>query len=161
MKLDIIVAASENRVIGKDNKMPWHLPADLKLFKVNTLGHNIVMGRNTFESIGKPLPGRKNIVLSRNINYNPEGVINLHSWEEVFNEIKEEKTFLIGGGQLYLEALERNFIHKILLSKIHAIFDGDVFFPDPLNYKFTKSAEILYEKDEKNIYDFTLEVWIK
>lgn len=129
MKISIIVAMAVNRVIGMDNKMPWYLSADLKKFKQITMGHPILMGRKTFESIGKPLPGRINIVITRNKNYHRSGC-------QVFNEIDRamgscldyDELFVIGGSTLYETILP--VADCLYLTLIHQSFDGDTFFPE-------------------------------
>jgi dihydrofolate reductase len=129
MKLSLIVAMAENRTIGLNKEMPWHLSADLKKFKKITMGHPIIMGRKTFESIGKPLPGRKNIIISRNSNYLQEGC-------EVFNSLdsalescsKEEEIFVIGGATLYESILEKS--DRLYITEIKKSFAGDTWFPE-------------------------------
>ncbi len=151
--ISIIVAMANNRVIGKDNKMPWHLPADLQHFKKVTLGKPIIMGRKTYESIGRPLPGRKNIVISRNADYELEGCETATSVKSAFELVKdEEEIFIIGGGYLYSELL--NQADKLYLTFIDLDVDGDTQFPDyaQLNLKETKREK--HHKDEKNPYDY-------
>lgn len=129
MKLSLIVAMSANRVIGHDNKMPWHLSADLKRFRAITMNSPIVMGRKTFESIGKPLIGRTNIILSKNANYQPEGCLVFHSLElalETAQNLSKE-VFIIGGATLYEMALP--LAKRLYLTDIQAEFEGDTFFP--------------------------------
>lgn len=128
-KVTIIAAIDENRVLGKDNELIWHLPEDLKRFKRLTTGHAIIMGRKTFESLPKALPNRHNIVVTRNQNYTKEGITVCHSLEEAIQNASEDKQpFVIGGGQIYEQALE--WASVIELTKIHAQFEGDVFFPE-------------------------------
>ena len=130
MKISLIVAMASNRVIGLNNKMPWHLSADLKKFKKITMGSPILMGRKTYESIGKPLPGRTNIILSKNLDYRQDGCL-------VFNDIKTalknacekaDEVFIIGGSDLYEAILP--FADTIYLTIINKEFQGDAFFPD-------------------------------
>ena len=130
MKISLIVAMAANRVIGLDNKMPWHLSADLKKFKAITMGSPIVMGRKTYESIGKPLPGRSNIIISRNLDYQQTDCL-------VFNDIKTaieasskdaEEIFIIGGAELYKATLPH--ADNLYLTLINQDFDGDTFFPE-------------------------------
>lgn len=130
MKISLIVAMSANRVIGRDNKMPWHLSADLKRFRAITMNSPILMGRKTFESIGKPLDGRTNLILSKNPNYQPEGCHVFHSLETALDAAKNygEELFIIGGATLYEIALP--FAQRLYLTDIEAEFEGDTFFPD-------------------------------
>src|SRR6185437_4993177 len=127
MKLSIIVAASKNLVIGKNNSLPWHLPADLKYFKKVTMGHCIIMGRKTYESLSKPLPGRPNIVITRDSNYgNNNGIIICTSLQEAYDQAKlkgESEAFIIGGAQIINEAIKT--VDKIYLTEIDAIIEGD------------------------------------
>lgn len=118
-----------NRVIGKDNKMPWHIPNELAYFKEKTMGKAIVMGRNTFESIGRPLPGRLNIVITRNTSYNPEGVTVVHSIEEAIEIARKhhEEVMVIGGEQIFKEVLP--YTDLIYVTLIQNEFEGDTFFP--------------------------------
>jgi dihydrofolate reductase len=117
-----------NRVIGRENNLPWHLPADLKWFKKNTIGKTIVMGRKTFESIGRPLPGRTNIVLSRDEDYVADGCVVVHTIEEAFQVVEdEEEIMIIGGAQLFRQLISR--ASRLYLTRIDAEFDGDSFFP--------------------------------
>ena len=151
--ISIIVAMANNRVIGKNNKMPWHLPADLAHFKKVTFGKPIVMGRRTYESIGRPLPGRKNIVISSNPEYMLKGCETATSVESAFELVKnEEEVFIIGGGYLYSQLLPK--ADKLYLTFIDLDTDGDTQFPDfrQLNLKEEKREK--YLKDEKNPYDY-------
>ncbi len=124
--LTIIAAISENNVIGKDGKIPWHISEDLKRFKSLTLGHSVIMGRKTFESLGKPLPERKNIVITHQKNYNPPEVTVVHSFEEALN-LCSGKVFVIGGSSVYREALPHADVLEI--TRVHKHVDGDVYFP--------------------------------
>ncbi|MBB13551.1 MAG: diacylglycerol kinase [Flavobacteriaceae bacterium] len=126
--ITIIAAISENRVLGKDNKLIWHLPEDLKRFKKFTSGHSIIMGRKTFESLPKALPDRHNIVVTKNKEFSAEGVTVCHSLVEAINASGDDlQPFIIGGGQIYHQAIE--LADKIELTKIFKLFEGDVFFP--------------------------------
>lgn len=131
--LSIIVAQARNRVIGRDNKMPWHLPADLKHFKALTLSHPVIMGRKTFESIiaslGKPLPGRDNIVISRNAHFSAPGCIVAGSLEHALTACANApEAFVIGGGEIYRQALP--LAQRLYLTEIDADFDGEARFPE-------------------------------
>ena len=150
MTFSLIVAATLNGVIGKDNQMPWHLPADLAWFRQNTTGKPVIMGRKTFESIGRPLPKRTNIVLSRK-PYEYEGVIWKESLESALEAVKEsEEIMLIGGGELFKQYLP--YADKLYLTQIQAHIDGDTFFP-LLNWdEWEIEFEQYSEKDEQNPY---------
>jgi dihydrofolate reductase len=130
MKLSLIVAMSANRVIGCDNKMPWHLSADLKRFRMITMNSPILMGRKTFESIGKPLDGRTNLILSKNPTYQPDGCLVFDSLEMALEKAQNfgDELFIIGGATLYEIALP--FAERLYLTDIQAEFDGDTFFPE-------------------------------
>lgn len=128
MTLSIIVAMSKNHVIGRDGKLPWHMPEDFKRFKQITLGHPIIMGRKTFESIGHPLPGRQNIVVTHNQNFKVEGTTICHSFDEALEACGERDSFVIGGAEIFAEALP--FADKIYLTLIEKNMEGDTFFPE-------------------------------
>lgn len=155
--ISAIVAHAENRVIGKDNKMPWHLPADLKHFKDITTGHPILMGRKTFESIGKALPNRTNIILTRDAFFAaPPGTVVVHSLEAALDEVKKiaaSELFIIGGAQLYEQFLP--IIQKLYLTTIHQTFEGDTFFPKLNETEWETMAEEHHEADEKNAYGYS------
>ncbi len=129
MKISLIVAMASNRVIGADNKMPWHLPADLKRFKQITMGSPVLMGRKTHESIGRPLPGRTNIIISRNSQFESKGCLIFSDIELALDSLHEQQeVFVIGGTSLYEALLSKaNFIY---LTKIHQEFTGDTYFPE-------------------------------
>jgi dihydrofolate reductase len=130
MTVSIIVSMSENRVIGKDGRLPWHVPEDVRWFKEKTLGHIVIMGRKTFESIGKPLPGRQNIILSRNREYRVKGALVVHSLEEALKMVhgSYDELFIIGGETLYRQALQ--YTHRIYFSLIEGRYEGDTVFPE-------------------------------
>lgn len=158
LKLTLIVAAAENNAIGKGNKMPWHLPDDFKYFKKNTLDHSIVMGRKTFESIGKALPERRNIVITRDLNYKAEDIDVANSLEEVLTYCRDEREiFIIGGAEIYRQTLP--LAQKVLLTRVHTTVDGDAFFPAliPTDWKLISSET--YQKDEKHAFDYSFEVY--
>ncbi|PQL96082.1 dihydrofolate reductase [Apibacter adventoris] len=153
----IIVAMDENNAIGKDNQLLWNLPDDLKRFKKLTLNHPVIMGRNTFESITKPLPNRLNIIISNNLNYIvPEGAILTHSLQEAIEIAKkvDADPFVIGGSTIYKQALD--FIDAIEVTRVHTkVNEADTFFPNLNLSKWNKTYEEFHPKDEKHIYDFT------
>jgi len=129
MKLSLIVAMATNRTIGIDKKMPWHLSADLKKFKAITMGHPILMGRKTFESIGRPLPGRQNIVISRDTSYQQEGCLVFNDLEIALEHLADqEEVFVIGGATLYEATVVR--ADRLYITQIHKEFSGDTWFPD-------------------------------
>jgi len=139
MKISIIVAMASNRVIGRDNQIPWRLPGDLPRFKRITMGHPIIMGRKNHESIGRLLPGRKNIILTRQPDYHVDGAVVCHDFDEAIGRhcAGEEEIFIIGGADIYRMALPRT--DRIYLTQIHEPIAGDVFFPafDPGEYRET------------------------
>ena len=158
MNLSIIVAMSKNRVIGKDNKMPWHLSSDLKNFKKITIGKTIIMGRLTYDSIGKPLPERKNIVLSRNL-IDPDVFI-FDNFEEVLNFTKDEdEVFIIGGQDIYSQTIDK--VNKLYLTTIDANIEGDKYFPEIDISKWKKIRSENFSKDQNNTHDFVSELYIK
>ena len=128
MSLSIIVAIAKNGVIGLKNRLPWHLPEDLKHFKEITLGHPILMGDRTFESLGKPLPGRENVVLTLDKNYSAKGVVIIHSLDEAVKRYATKEAFVIGGATIYKLALP--LADKLYLTLIDKDFEGDAFFPE-------------------------------
>lgn len=161
MKLSIIVATSLNDVIGVNNQLPWHLPADLKYFKLLTTGHTILMGRKTYESIGRPLPNRLNLVITRSKSFEVAGVTVKHSIEEALEFCKnQEEVFIIGGDTIYRQMLP--YAQNIYVTKVHTtIENGDAFFPslDPKQWHLNSS--VFHEKDDKNVFDYTFEVYEK
>ncbi len=153
--LSIIVAVSENNVIGKDNDLIWHLPRDLKHFKDTTTGHYIIMGRKTFESNGRPLPNRTNVIITRDKNYTAEGCIVVHSLEEAIKKAENDsEPFIIGGGKIYEQALPS--VDRIYLTKIHHSFDGDTYFPELDMNEWVVTDKRDFEPDEKNRYPFSI-----
>lgn len=160
MILSLLVAASENNVIGKNNQLPWHLPNDLKYFKNLTWGMPILMGRKTFDSIGKPLPGRKSIVITRNKDWEYEGVDVVHSIEEAVQKAESygvKEIFVIGGAEIFKTSLSA--ANRIYLTRIQQDFDGDVFFPEVSEKEWELTSSRYCEADEKNAYPHTYQVW--
>ena len=154
-KLTLIVAVSENNVIGKDNDLIWRLRNDLKRFKALTSGHCIIMGRKTFESFPKPLPNRTHIVITRQLNYKvPEGVKVVNSLEAAIEASKEDSCpYVIGGGEIYKQGL--GFVDLIELTKVHHNFEGDTFFPE-IDVKIWEEINCVYnEKDDLHKYPFS------
>ena len=160
MKVSLIVAVSQNGMIGKDNDLIWHLPKDMKFFKDTTLGHHVIMGRKNFESIPhkfRPLPNRTNIVITRQSDYKAEGSIVVNSVEEALKVAKsneENEAFIIGGGQIYKIALEKNLVDRIYLTRINGSFDGDTFFPE-LNSDWIEVNREDFFQDENHKYDYS------
>jgi len=146
MKVALIVAVSENNVIGRDNQLPWHLPEDLQYFKSVTMGKPILMGRKTYDSIGRPLPGRANIVITRDPNWTAEGVIVVNSLEDAMaegaqacNATESDEIMVIGGAQIYRDCLP--IADKLYLTKVDAEIEGDAFFPEIDNNQWQKTSE--------------------
>ena len=150
--ISLIAAMARNRIIGKDNDMPWHLPADLAHFKRVTMGKPVIMGRRTYESIGFPLPGRKNVVITRNADYAPEGIVVVDSIEAALSEVGDaDEVMIIGGGQLYREMLP--YADRLYLTQIQADIEGDTEFPDYTVFEWKEIDREVYEADDKNAYD--------
>lgn len=153
--LTLIVAAGENNEIGKDNDLIWHLRDDLKRFKSLTSGHHIIMGRKTFESFPKPLPNRTHIVISRQTNYQvPEGVQVVNSIEDALIIAKtDNQPFIIGGGEIYKQAMA--FAEKIELTRVHATFNADTFFPEIDTTVWKETESEIHSQDENHKYAFS------
>ena len=149
--INLIVACSRNKVIGIENKLPWHLPSDLKRFKEFTTGNTIIMGRKTYDSIGKALPNRKNIVISRNPNLKLNDAEVVTSIEDAL-KFSENKVFIIGGEQIYLYAMP--FANKILMTLIHDDIEGDAFFPaiDEVEWVINERSEVYEENGIRYSY---------
>jgi len=145
--VSIIAAMSENRVIGRDGKLPWYIPEDLQHFKKLTEGGAVIMGRKTYESIGKPLPNRLNIVITREKDKTINGCITVNSIKDAISKANsEKKIFIIGGGEIYKKSL--NFANKVYLTKVHQHIEGDTFFPN-LNDRWKE-----IEREDKEGYSF-------
>lgn len=154
MRLTAIVAMSENHVIGYKNKLPWHLPADMHRFKTLTLGKPIIMGRTTYESIGRPLPERCNIVITRDTSFQAPGCVVANSIEGALAAADySEEVVVIGGAKLYAYLLPR--IQRIYMTIIHHDFNGDTYFPELNMQEWRESERELYEPDDKNAYSYT------
>ena len=166
MKVSLIVAASENHVIGKDNDLIWHLPKDMKHFKETTQNHFVIMGRKNFESIPhkyRPLPNRTNVVITRQTSYEAEGCIVVNSVEEALSKAKEAndaEPFIIGGGEIYRLALENNLVDRIYITRVHKKYDGDTFFPE-LNGNWKLVTSEKHKADKKHVCDYSFEVYEK
>ncbi|KMQ58686.1 dihydrofolate reductase [Chryseobacterium angstadtii] len=155
----IVVAMGEKNEIGFENKLLWHLPKDLKHFKDITSGHPIIMGRKTYESIGKPLPNRTNIVISRKKDWFEEGILIVGSIKEAVKFAKkiDEHVFIIGGGNIYEQTIE--IVDKLEVTLVKADLEADTFFPKISPKIWKKTEEIFHEKDEKNEYDFFFQTY--
>ena len=163
MIISLIVAAAENNAIGKDNKMMWHLPIDMKFFKNTTWGFPVIMGRRSFAAMGdKALPGRQNIVITRQKDYKAPGAVVVNSLDDalfVARDADTKEVFVIGGGEIYKEALPK--ASRLYVTRVQAVLQGDVFFPsfDEKKWKLVSSREV--KADDKHAYDFTFQVWEK
>ncbi|WP_104041825.1 type 3 dihydrofolate reductase [Vibrio hyugaensis] len=156
MIISMIAAMADNRIIGKDNQMPWHLPADFAWFKRCTMGKPVVMGRKTYDSIGRPLPGRLNIVISRDAALSIEGVTTVTSIEQALEVAGDsEEVMIIGGGAIYAACLA--IANKLYVTNIEAEIEGDTQFPDWGN-EFKETYSEAYQADEKNAYNMRFTV---
>lgn len=153
--ITMIAAAAENDALGKDNELLWHLPDDFKRFKHLTTGHKIIMGRKTYESFPKPLPNRTHIIITRDETYTTtyEQCIVVHSLEEALSLVKNEDAFIIGGGEIYKQG--EKYSNRIELTRVHASFNADTFFPEIDNKNWSMISEEYHPKDEKHKVDFT------
>ena len=160
MIVSTIGATAKNNVIGKDNDIPWYLPADLKYFKKMTLNHHIIMGRNCYESIGKCLPKRTNMILTRNPFYIVSNCYVLDSLEEalkIAEENGEEEVFIIGGAQIY--ELGMKYTNKLYLTEVELEVEGDIIFPEINMDEWKLLSEEAYEADEKNKHNYTFKIF--
>ena len=159
MIISLVAAASDNNVIGKDNKLLWHLPTDLKYFKNVTWAMPVIMGRKTFESLGKPLNGRYNIVITRKKNWQPEGVVVVNDLPAAYKAAEAadaKEVFVLGGGEIYAQAIGN--ADKIHLTRVHAKLEGDTHFP-LIDASWKLSYRVDFPQDEKHAYPFSIEVW--
>ena len=160
MMITIVAAAAENNALGKDNDLIWRLPDDFKRFKALTSYHHIIMGRKTFESFPKPLPNRKHVVVTRQENYKNETIEVVHSLEEAIQfSSTEDEIFIIGGGEIYKQALP--FVDKIELTRVHGEFEADAFFPEIDEKKWDLVNSEFHDKDEKHKYSFSYLTFLK
>ncbi|HEU5052192.1 MAG TPA: dihydrofolate reductase [Hanamia sp.] len=160
--LSHIVAASENNIIGVKNGLPWNLPNDFRYFKNKTWAMPVIMGRSTYESMKKDLPGRINIVVTRRKDWKPENVFIVHSVDEAIKKAKESEAneiFIIGGGKIFQETM--NIVDKIYLTRVHTIVEGDTSYPDIDIVKWNLVSEEPHEADQKNNYAYSFQVWEK
>jgi len=162
MIVKLIVAKAENNAIGKGNDLIWRLPADLKFFKRTTLGHTLIMGRKTFESIGFPLPGRTTIIVTRDKNYKKEGCKIAHSIEGALDLVdNDESPFIAGGATIYNQALEKGLIDEMIITEVHENFEADAFFPKIDMEEWTEVLREINESDEKNKYRYSFVTYKK
>lgn len=157
-----IVAASENNIIGIKNGLPWRLPNDFKYFKNKTWGMPVIMGRNTYESLKKDLPGRINIVLTKKKDWNAKNVFVTHEIDEAIEKAEEsgaKEIFVIGGGEIFTQTMEK--VNRIYLTRVHTRVEGDTSYPELEKSKWKLVKEEPHEADEKNNYPYTFEVWEK
>ena len=158
----MIVAASDNNAIGKNNQMLWHLPADLKFFKEKTSGYTIVMGRKTFEALGKPLPNRTHVIITRNKQYKPHDTVVVHSLQAAIdycNKAQQNEVFVIGGGEIYKQAMP--LVHKIYLTRVHGTFEADTYFPEVDLNEWRLTEQRKYAADEKNPLSMTFCLYVR
>ncbi len=160
MIVSLIAIMDKGRGLGFENKLSWHLPDDLKRFKATTKGHAIIMGRKTFESIGRPLPDRKNIIITRNANYSAPGCIVAHSIEEALKEARDEsEVFIIGGAEIYTLSLP--YANKMYLTFVDAEIPADAYFPEFNEGEWNVVAIKTHGKDEKHPYEFSYKEYEK
>jgi dihydrofolate reductase len=165
MRKALIVAMSQNRVIGRNNQLPWYLPGDLKYFKQATMGKPIIMGRKTWDSIGRPLPGRMNVIISRNTQWRaPDGTVAAASLSEAMNKASahaelegSEEVMIIGGGQIYAEALP--VVDRMYITKVHADIDGDAFFPEVNWEEWKEIGREDFSASGNNPYDYSFVIY--
>ena len=160
MKITLIAAMAENRVIGRDNALPWHLPADLARFKQRTEGHVVIMGRRTFESVGRPLPNRRSIVITRKRDYHPPGAEIARSLEEALErarESKQDEVFILGGAEIYALALPD--VDRLEFTIVHADVSGDTFFPECDLSEWTLIDQQRHEADDRHAHAFSFRTY--
>ena len=160
--LSHIVAASENNIIGIKNGLPWHLPNDFKYFKNKTWGMPVIMGRHTFESMKKDLPGRINIVVTKKTDWHRKNVFVTHTIEEAIAKAKEsdaKEIFIIGGGEIFKQTM--GIVNKIYLTRVHTTVEGDTSYPEINKTQWKMISGESFSADEKNNYPYTFEVWSK
>jgi dihydrofolate reductase len=157
MKLAAIVVTDQNNAIGRNNQLLCHLPADLKFFKATTMGSPVIMGRKTYESIGRLLPGRKNVVVTRSSDYRIEGAEIYHTVEAAIAGCTEEKVFIIGGAEMYRQTLP--LVSEVYRTLIRHSFEADAWFPDLEEHHFVKVWEECHEPDGKNAYAYCFQKW--
>jgi dihydrofolate reductase len=153
MDWSFIVAVSEDGVIGKDGALPWKLSADLKFFKAKTIGKTVLMGRKTWDSIGRPLPNRKNVVLTRQKGWEAEGAEVIHNWKDAIDRFSKETVVVIGGADIYRQVMAKDLIFEFFVTEVKCRIEGDANFEAPVEEKWSKERLSEVFKDEKNDYD--------
>lgn len=165
--VSLIAAVAENKVIGKDNDLVWHLPEDMRFFRETTKGHYVITGRRNYESIPekyRPLKGRTNVVVTHDVSYKAPGAFVVNSLEEaimVASNSGDEEVFLIGGGQIYKEALEKNLVDRMYLTLIQGVFEGDTFFPDFDEDRWEITSERFHSADDENSHGMVFRIYDK
>ena len=156
MTVKLIVAISTNNAIGKDNNMLWHLPNDFKFFKGTTLGHTLIMGRKTFDSIGRPLPGRTTIIITRDKNYSKDKCKIAHSIEEALEMVEnDDSPFIAGGATIYKQALEKGLIDEMIITEVDEAFDAEVFFPEFSKTEWIETSRESHPADKKHKFNYS------
>lgn len=162
MLLSLIVAASENNAIGKNNQLLWHLPNDMKFFKNTTWGMPVIMGRKTFEALGKALPGRFNIVITRQPGWSAENVVVAESIDDAISKATETNClegFIIGGGEIYRQSIE--IANRLYITRVHVELEGDAHFPEVDESKWKKIFNLDFGADEKHAFPYSFQTWEK
>lgn len=158
--VSIIVAVARGGVIGGGNTLLWHISEDLRRFKAVTTGHPVIMGRKTFESLGRPLPQRQNVVITRDENFSADGCTVVHSLSEALEIFdSEQEVFIIGGGQIYKQAMP--FADKLYITYVEADYDGDTFFPQVDRAQWRQTLDEKYPRGEKYPYPFRFTEWVR
>ncbi len=158
--VSLIVAMSSNGVIGRDGDLPWHLPADLRHFKRTTMGHHLIIGRATWDEVGKPLPGRTMVVVTRNRDFAADGVLVAHSLEDALAVARDDDEAFIGGGaEIYRQALDTGVVDRLYITRVHARVEGDTFFPSFDHDTWLLADRIDHPADEKNEHPYTFECY--
>lgn len=156
----MIAAVAENNALGKNNDLLWHLPNDFKRFKEITSGHYIIMGRKTFDSFPKPLPNRTHVIISRQNNLEKEGCIVVQDLEKALAVCpKNEDVFIIGGGEIYKQFM--TFADQLDITRVHDSFDADVYFPEIDSEIWELTTEIMHQKDEKHLFDYSFQTFVR
>jgi len=160
MAVSLIVAVSSDGTIGRDGGLPWYLPADLKHFKQTTMGHHLIIGRRTWEEVGKPLPGRTMVVVTRSLRFAPKGAQVVRSVEQALElAASDDEPFIGGGAQIYRVALARDLVDRIYLTRIHAEIEGDTHLPEIDLEAWELVSEEHHEADEKNEFPYSFLVY--
>lgn len=160
MILSVIAAIGKNNELGKDNKLLWDLPADMRHFRETTSGHPVIMGRKTFESIGRALPKRRNVVITRDTNYTHEGIEVVHSLQEALNLFKDssEEAFIIGGAEIYKQSLP--FANRLYITRVESNFDADAFFPE-IGTEWKETFQDSYAPDAEHAFPSSFIIYEK